>query len=338
MKVNQLISNIQEHWPAKVICFIMALGLYVLFQVSSLDTKTFIVPLHVSAENGIVPAAPYPAEVKITVRCSKDDVLLLRESDFYAYLNADYLTDDGTYDLHVYTKLSGNALLVDPLEIRISPEAVPLTVEQQVSGYVPVSPLLAGNPAHGYEVKGTVVTPSQIKMTGPHNMVEKYRRLQTKTVSVEGISESQTFDVALETGSSFVRNDDVKTVSVQVTVEPVIIERTFENLPVNLINVPEGLEAKLSVETASLTLTGAQSELEKYAPTGFVFFVNCGSVTSTGIVELPLTVMVPGSFTVSDSVAKTVSVRFTEFVQKRDPAPSEGAEPPAAEDEETESL
>jgi hypothetical protein len=138
---------------------------------------------------------------------------------------------------------------------------------------------------------------------------------------VEGLSEATDVDVALENPGGFVKLGDTKKVTVHVAIEPVIVERTFDNLTINLINVPSHLEAALSVDTLSLTVQGAQSAIEKYTPSGFVFFANCQGVTSSGVQEIPLTTMIPESFTVSASVPKTVQVRFTErALQQTEPA------------------
>lgn len=333
MKANDFIRKLLDNWPAKVICFVMALGFYVLYQVSSLDTKIFVVPLHVKAENGVVPAAPYPSEVKVTVRCKSDDTALLRDSDFYAYLDANFATDDGVYDFHVFTTLSGNALLVNPLELHVTPEVVSMKVEQQISAYVPVNLLLSGSPAYGYEVSSSSVVPAEVRMTGPHSMLEHYRRLQTKPVSVEGLDATTTIETTLENVSGFLRIDDSKKVTVQVTVSPVETERTFNALRINAINVSPELEAQLSVTTLALTLRGSQVPLEKYSPKGNVFFVNCASITEAGVYDVPLSVMVPEGFTVSESVPKTVQVRFTDRTHEKatDEEAAEGAEATAGE-------
>ena len=252
-----------------------------------------------------------------------DDIVLLRDSDFSAYVDLDYLAADGTYTLPVFIRLSENAMAIDPLEIQLKPERIELAVEEQITGYVPVSPLVAGSPAHGYEVKSVTATPGEVRLTGPHSMVENYHRLQTATVSVEGLSASVTVDAALESVGAVLQTDAGDTVAVAVEIAPIVIERTYERIPVVLTNVNSRLETSYS-ETMALTLRGNMAPLEKYTPSGSVLVANCAGVTSGGTIEVPLTVRVPSQFKVAGDLPRTVSVTFREKAQPASDA-AEGA-------------
>lgn len=311
MKVKRFIEKAKENWVAKVICFVTALLFYAFYRISTLEKHTFTVPVTIHAESGIVAASAHTSDVRVTVRAKPDDIVVLRDSDFSAYVDLDYLASDGTYRLPIFIRLSETALSIDPLEIQLNPERIELTVEEQISGYVPVSPLVSGTPAHGYEVTSVTVKPHEVRLTGPHSMVEHCHRLQTKTISVEGLSATTTLTTALEPISNLLQTDADETVTVTVEIAPVVIERVFERLPVVPVNVSSRLEAHCT-ETSSLTLRGTMLALERYTPTGSVLVANCAGVTTSGRSEVPLSARVPSQFQVVSELPRTVNVLFRE--------------------------
>ena len=58
MKAKQLIDICKNNWPAKAICFGIAIFLYVFFQIKSLGHAEFNVELSVETSNGMVQASP----------------------------------------------------------------------------------------------------------------------------------------------------------------------------------------------------------------------------------------------------------------------------------------
>lgn len=331
MKVKQFIERISHDWLAKVVCFVIALIFYLFYHWSTVEKKVFVVPLHTKAENGIVAAGTYPSDVRVLVRAMPEELSGLRETDFFAYLDLNYLAKAGTYSVPVHITLSENvmAAAVDPLEIKVMPETVTLTVEEQISAFVPIQPLVSGKPAYGYELKSVTVQPPEAMLTGPRSMVENCQRLQTKPVSADGLTGSATKEALLESPGIFLTSDSEETVAVTFEIAPIIVERTYDRLRVNLTNVAERLEASAS-DTFSVTIRGTQNAIEKYSPSGYVLYANCSQVSEAGTVEVPLSISIPSQFTVVGDVPKTVTVIF-----KEKPAPLEAeisqAEEAAAE-------
>lgn len=86
-----------------------------------------------------------------------------------------------------------------------------------------VEPRLEGQPAPGYEVKGALVAPDKVRVTGPASHVTALEKAQTDPISVTGRHES--FDVPhLAVHVSDSRVVVLGTVNVHVTI-------AAENLP-----------------------------------------------------------------------------------------------------------
>ena len=190
MKIKDFIEKITENWPVKASCVLLAICIYVFYTLSLQDSRSFTVPLKIKNGSGIVPVSPYPANVKIKLKGKTEDIASLQKNNFSAYLDLNYLPKDGVYKLPVLVELPQQALLLDTLEVTVSPQEVNLKVEEKISAFVPVLPLINGSPAHGYEIKNITVKPDTVELTGPRSMVQNCTRLQTKAVSVKNADKS----------------------------------------------------------------------------------------------------------------------------------------------------
>src|SRR5574344_2502172 len=164
MKAKRLLEKIAENWPAKVVCFVMALLLYILHQVSLLDRKTFTVPLSVVAEGGMYPMTDCPDYVRVTVRSTTENIAEAIQADITASLDLTTYDQEGTYSVPVSVHLSPKLLLMDPFEVTVKPESVFVRMEEKTLRYVPVMPAVSGEPVHGYIVKNMTVTPQTVQI------------------------------------------------------------------------------------------------------------------------------------------------------------------------------
>ena len=133
MKAKQVFDKLIENWHIKAICFVIALFLYVIYQNQSVDSKVFSVPLTVESRNGYVSVAPHPRTVVVSARGKSEELAQVRESDLKAYLDLNYVYKDGTYDFPVLITLSDSASILNPLELKVTPEVVRLRVEEEVT-------------------------------------------------------------------------------------------------------------------------------------------------------------------------------------------------------------
>ncbi|MBQ8535850.1 MAG: hypothetical protein IJ461_00380 [Clostridia bacterium] len=122
-----------------------------------------------------------------------------------------------------------------------------------------------GEPAAGYEVKKVTVTPNTIQAAASAEDLQILNLdalFLDQAVSLEGRTESFTEAVRVRKPSGVI-NLTPDSVTVAVEIGPVIGEKTFKNLKVDLINVPEGLKAQAENQRASLILSGPVLWMEK---------------------------------------------------------------------------
>ncbi len=316
MKAKQLIEKIREDWPVKVICFVIAIFFYIFYQISSLSKVTLNIPLTVDQKNGMLVASSYNPNVKVTVRGPSKELSALRDQDFSPYLDLNYVAKEGTFTFPVLIKMSESANLIDPLEVSVSPSEVTLTVEEEIADYVPISPLLNGKPAYGYEIKEILVSPKTIKVYGPRSMVQNCKRLQTKEIVIEGASVAMSKTVGIEKPGVFIRPSSEKDVTVTVNIQPAYTKKTFDAVNVTLKNVPENLELVGAEVSVDVTYRGKVIDLDKVQQNNLTAYADCSSISGPGEFQIPVTITPPYYLTVEESSKKTVTVVVSEKKDK----------------------
>lgn len=152
MNTKRLVDKILDKWPAKVICLIIAIFLYFFHQASTIDSKTFVVPLEI-IENGIVMHVGSSANsVAVNVRADEEAIKSILQSDITASVNLDMITEKGSYTLPVKITLADSLLTYDPLEVKLKDDTVTIDVDRKAIKYVPIVPSVVGEVAHGYEI------------------------------------------------------------------------------------------------------------------------------------------------------------------------------------------
>jgi YbbR domain-containing protein len=159
-------------------------------------------------------------------------------------------------------------VVVQPVDVRGQPVGIgqvdvdPETVSVQIdvepvetTATVPVRLSLDGTPAAGFALDALAVDPSFVTLRGVPEVLEAITEVETEALSIEGASENQTFEAALELP------DDVRlagggdaVVTVTATIVPSVSSRTFI---VGVVCEGAGDNACLvGLEQVSVTLSG----------------------------------------------------------------------------------
>ena len=324
MRARQVFDELIENWHIKAVCFVIAVFLYIIYQNQSVGTRVFSVPLTVESMNAFVSVEPHPRVVTVSARGKADELAQVRDSDLSAYLDLNYVAKDGSYDFPVLITLSESASVLNPLELKVTPEKVHLRVEEEITSFVDIEPLLSGTPGYGYAVKNVTVSPAQIAVTGPRSMIENFTSLQTLSVTVSGAKRSFTAKAGVEKKGLFVRHDDIE-VSVTVEIEEVEGSRQFVNLPVRILNLSPDLEVRAMTSDVAVTMSGSLPSLESFKPDDSFVTADVSKITEPGTFYVRLSYNVPKRFTLADSYTKTIPVTFSLRQAPDSDGPGDGA-------------
>jgi YbbR domain-containing protein len=321
MKAKQIFEKLFAHWPAKILCFVMALLLYFFYQVSQMNTKAIPVKLTVSSDGLLMPVNSYPKHVRVTVRTSPEYIAKITEDGITAELNISNYVKPGEYKVPVNIDFSSDLLLIEPLEVHVTPDTIPLTLEEKVFTNVKVTPVFEGSLPPGYETGNISVFPKTVRISGPASIIGQIKELQTDKVDLSDYTASFSQQAKLVRNTSLINIEDKPSVSVSVEVKPVQQEMAYSDIPVYFTYLPHHLQVAGTVPVVSFKVSGIQSDLGSLNVDNYTVQADCSSVTQPGEYELPLSYLLPSTVTVVEKSAETVKVQI---VQKpKEPSPGQ---------------
>ncbi|MCM1321088.1 MAG: CdaR family protein [Bacteroides sp.] len=307
---SELKNNVLfENWPVKVTCFVLALILYLFYSMSTLDVRHIAVPLVVQGDRAVAVMSDVPRYVKVTLRGRAENIAQIPESDISAFLNMKYYLTPGTYDIPVSVQLTGASGLVTPLEFSVSPQKISLTLEERITSYVPVKPEFVGNPAHGYVLAASAVSPQYVRISGSKSAVENTKSIATEPVILDNADRNATVNVRLLNTVDLVSVESENFVSLSYEIQQNIITREFSGNSIYFARMPDGMQVSSPQTSFKLTLSGPQLVLESYVLADGAVRADCSRISAPCEYELPLEVFLPSDIKLKNLSPQTISVR-----------------------------
>ncbi len=312
MNLKSLIDRAIDSWPAKLVCFAIALMLFLFHQMSSLGRRYYSIPLNVYAEGTLIPAGTYPRVVRVSIRGEPNQISAIQENDFTAFVDINYFTEPGTYRIPVQIQLGGIALAADPLEVEVEPQDISFTLDEKKVAFVPVVPSFGGETADGFEITGYTVNPPEVEISGPSSMVDTIRDILSDSVLVDGKSTGFTAAASLLNRNTLVAVEHTGPVSVTVQISPIQGSQFFENLAIQYDGLPENLEVTGPPRAVRVELEGAVNQLKTVSFLPRDVRADCSSITEPGEYMLPVTVTVSGNLKVTKIEPESILVTIQE--------------------------
>jgi YbbR domain-containing protein len=179
-----------EKWPVKIISVAAALIIAVFYRMNTLETRTFLVPLHVETNGMLIPVSSLENTVKISLRGETNSIYPILEEDIEAYIDLNRYSNEGTYRIPVQIRKKGSSLGVVPLEISVLPIEITLLLVQKVRRDIPVFPVFRGTIASGYEIISQSIYPESVAAEGPRTGIETQYEFNTEPINLEGRNEN----------------------------------------------------------------------------------------------------------------------------------------------------
>lgn len=227
-----------------------------------------------------------------------------------AAVRADVVIDPGGLDFDADVPLIpvdgiGNAVRpieVSPATARVT---IPVFTDRQ-SRSLPVTPVLTGTPAAGFEIAAVAVDPAVVTVEGDADQLAQLTQLDTLAVSVAGASSDVSATVALDAPTGVVPLG-TDTVRVTVTFRPVTASRTF-SAGLRLVGARPGLTYALSTDRILLTIGGSTGDLDRLSGATIVADLDVSALTSGTTSDVPVSVALPTGLTLVTSNPPSVTV------------------------------
>ncbi len=295
MNTKHLLDKILDKWPAKVICLVIAIFLYFFHQASLIDSKTVVVPLQI-IENGIVMhMGNTPKSVSVVVRAEEETIKSLLTSDISASICLDSITEKGTYKLPVNITLSDSLKAYDPFEVRLKEDSVTIDVDKKAIKYIPITPSVVGEVAHGYEIESISMSPSTVEVAGPESVLNATEQIYTTRLNVSNAEINFSTETSYQQLNKLLTILDEGPFKAEVTIKPKPMERIFDQVPVEVINLNDSLDLKEELPLVSIKLSGTMPVLENYILSKHAVQINLHEITEPGNYTVPLRYVLPAN-------------------------------------------
>jgi YbbR domain-containing protein len=232
-------------------------------QVDSKASKTVAVKAIVSGPipSGLAIGNPIVAQQSATVTGPASVISQIAEADARVVVDNSGIDVNQTIDL-VAVDAQGNQVTSDAMEIDPRSVLVKLPVfTDRKTRTVPVSPVVVGTPAAGFEVASITVQPLAVQVEGDANDHSTLNEADTTPVSVSGASSNvvQTVPLALPDG---IQPLGAATVQVTIVLRPITGTRTFD---AGLVLVGASPSKTYSVSTGHVLVTigGSEADLDR---------------------------------------------------------------------------
>ena len=202
--------------------------------------------------------------VDIVVKGPRSVVDSLSQSSFTATADLSQLSITNSVQINV---TANDARINNDIEISYVSRTMNLSIEDKVTKEMPIRAVASGEPAEGFALGDTYVTPNMIEITGPESIISKVTEVRA-SINVSGQSESINDLVVPQCLNAYGESQNGK--SIELGVEEVRVSATIystKTIPVRI--VPEGDPAAGYVITGinynpqSITVAGEKSKLEK---------------------------------------------------------------------------
>ncbi|MCL5676442.1 MAG: CdaR family protein [Firmicutes bacterium] len=194
--------------------------------------------------------------------------------------------------------------------VTITPSALPVTVavRRLPPGIdVQVEARVTGQPAPGYRVGEITLNPKTVKVRA--TSLESLRAVGsvlTQPLDIKGASAGITREVGLQmpAGGEILQP---QTVTITVRIEADTVSKGFDQLPVQVRNLGQGLSAAVTPAAVSATVEGPRQVMANLQASDIVLFVNAQGL-GAGDYQLPVQVAVPQGIRLIDMSPRIITL------------------------------
>jgi len=264
-----------------------------------------VIELEGKPPSGFSLSFPEPEQASVNVRGPQSQI------DQVTQVTASISVEGATESIEQAVRLEPRDRLSALVpRVAVDPSLIEVTVEimqQEFSRPVVVSPKITGSPAEGFRLIGVTVDPATVTVTGPESFIKVTVDISTDPISISNA------DGNIERSVNLVLPDGVVAVGdgeVTVTVLIAPLSVTLE-VPLNVINVGNGLSVVGTLPTIQVTVSGAPEDLIDLDPTDISVTVDVdGQGEGSHVINVELSV--PDNLDVDEFTPDNVTISLVQ--------------------------
>jgi YbbR domain-containing protein len=242
--------------------------------------------------------------VDVRVRGSSSLLGELRAADLVAVLDL-RTAREGRRLFHLLPSDVNVPAGVDVLQV--TPSTVSLTFEASAARIVPVVPDVEGEPAPGFVAGRVIADPATVEVIGPQSAVRQVTEATTEPVSIDGARATVRDTVTIGLPDSMARLRNPRSGMVTVEIVPAPVDRTVENVPVEVQGLGEGRRAVMSPKTVTVHVRGAGPVVTALEPGAIDLFADVSGL-GRGRYNLPVKFQSSDEYTITRVEPSTLGV------------------------------
>ena len=147
--------------------------------------------------------------------------------------------------------------------IKINPDTISISFDKVSGKTIPVKNNIVVNLREGYSIIGDpVLTPDSVSITGSSYLVNKIKSIQTESKYFNNVNSDIAGIIKLKDTLSNIVKIDSSQISFYYKVE-LSAEKSFEDVAVNIVNIPEDKEVLLIPPKVNLSVRGGVEQLSQ---------------------------------------------------------------------------
>jgi len=282
LNTRKFVEGILSDWPAKIISLAAAALLFLFYRVNTMDERFFSVPLQVDPPAGLAISKPYPKSARVTLRGKEEAIFSIIEDDVEVFADFGRFQSEGQFRVPVRVVRRGSSLNIEPLDIRVEPAEISVTLEQRIEKTVVLEPVIRGSPPAGYDLVQYTIVPDSIQISGPRSIVNAIDVVPLEEIDLEGRTEDFTEQVEVVEENSLVDYSRQRPIVFRGILREAVIIKTFEDVDIISIDLSPDLRLAEPLPKGNIRIQGNQRAIEALPPEQLRLVIDCGEIEKPG--------------------------------------------------------
>ncbi len=250
--LNRIAGVTPKEWFLRAISLGLAFFLwYFIVGEEHVDIRITVPIEIINLPPDLIISNQYKKDIEVTVRGPRSLIQELRAQDISRPVN---LSDVSPGTLIIQNEKGSITFPRGISILRLQPTNTTLMIDKLLQRKIPIQPILEGKPLAGYKVINVSVQPDKFKVTGPASIIAEHPALKTYTINLTGLDRTTSIPVRLDLKPELTDLIGEPVVSVIVTVQEEMIQKTVTNITVNVHNahipvktIPATVKVKVNI-------------------------------------------------------------------------------------------
>lgn len=287
----------------KLACFLVAFGLWFWVTIQQSGEAEFEVPItYVNVPGDIIVADRSNRVVHVTLQGAKTSLLSTDATDLSVQLD---LSGQTPGEKAFWSRELGVDVPRGLQLVSIRPRTMRVILKQRVEKTLPVGPAVGNSPPDGYDYRLTV-SPDTASVYGSEEALRGMEELTLEPLELANRTSSFTRDnlPAQLPSNVQLRYPPRNQFQVSVEIFQLEITRTFEQVPVMVVDVPPGRRAVVEPSAIELSVRGPKRTVQRLSPEDLRVAVQAPDTGNEVQIRLP-DIELPGDVQLIDEAPET---------------------------------